>query len=44
MTPKIHILLHHIPKFTRVTQMPLGLFSEDVFEEQDKRFLKFYKR
>ncbi len=38
MTPKINILLHHIPQFIRMTQMPLGLFSEEVVEEQHKRF------
>ncbi len=44
MAPKVHIVLHHIPQFIRMTQMPLGLFSEEVAEEQSKRFLKFYKR
>ncbi len=43
MTPKVHIVLHHIPQFIGMTQMPLGLFSEEVVEEQHKR-LKFYKR
>ncbi len=43
MTTKFHFLLHHIPQFIRMTQMPLGLFSEEVGEEQHKRF-KFYKR
>ncbi len=38
MTPKVHILLHHIRQFIRLTQMPLGLFSEEVAEEQRKRF------
>ncbi len=38
MTLKIHILLHHIPQFLRMTQMPLGLFSQEVVEEQHKRF------
>ncbi len=37
----VHIALHHIPQFIRMTQMPLGLFSEEVVEEQHKRFLKF---
>ncbi len=44
MTPKVHILLHHIPQFIRMTQMPLGLFSEEVVEKQHKRFLKCYRR
>ncbi len=43
MTPKVHIVLHHIPQFIRMTQMPLGLFSEEVVEEQHKRVLKVYK-
>ncbi len=38
LTPKIHILLHHVPQFIRMTQMPLGLFSEEVVEEQHKRY------
>ncbi len=37
-TPKVHILLHHIPQFICMAQMPLGLFSEEVVEEQHKRF------
>ncbi len=37
MTPKVQIVLHHIPQFIRMTQMPLGLFSEEVVEEQHKR-------
>ncbi len=37
MTPKVHIVLHHIPQFICMTQMPLGLFSEEVVEEQHKR-------
>ncbi len=44
MTLKFHIVLHPIPQFIRMTQMPLGLFSDKVVEEQHKRFLKFYKR
>ncbi len=42
ITPNVHIVLHHIPQFIRMTQMPLGLFSEEVVEEQHKRFLKFF--
>ncbi len=30
MTPKVHIVLHHIPKFIRMTQMPLGLFANQI--------------
>ncbi len=44
MTPKVHIVLHHMLQFIRMTQMPLGLFSDEVVEEQHKRFLKCYKR
>ncbi len=40
MTPKVHIVLHHIPQFIRMTQMSLGLFSEEVVDEQHKRFFK----
>ncbi len=41
MTPKVHILLHHIPQFIRMAQIPIGLFSEEVVEEQHKRFKNF---
>ncbi len=27
MTTKVHILLHHVPHFIRLTGMPLGLFQ-----------------
>ncbi len=36
MTPKIHIFLQHIPQVIRMTQMRLGLFSEEVVQEQHK--------
>ncbi len=38
MTTKVHILLIHVPHFMRLTGMPLGLFSEQVVEEQQKRY------
>ncbi len=38
MTPEVHILLHHIPQFIRITQMSLGLFSVEIVEGQHKRF------
>ncbi len=38
LNPKVNILLHHIPQFIRMTQVPLGLFSEEVVEEQHKFF------
>ncbi len=44
MTPKVHIVLHHLPYFIRLTNMPLGLFSEQVVEEQHARFRRFYDR
>ncbi len=44
MTPKVHIVLHHLPHFIRLTNMPLGLFSEQVVEEQHSRFRRFYDR
>ncbi len=34
MTPKVHVVLHHLPHFIRLTNMPLRLFSEQVVEEQ----------
>ncbi len=38
MTTKVHILLHHVPHFIRLTGMPLGPFSEQVVEEQHRRY------
>ncbi len=37
MTPKVHMVLHHLPHFISLTNMPLGLFSEQVVEEQHAR-------
>ncbi len=44
MTPKIHIALHHLPHFIRLTNIPLGLISELVVEEQHARFRRFFDR
>ncbi len=44
MTTKVHILLHHVPHFIRLTGMPLGPFSEHVVEEQHRRYKNFFYR
>ncbi len=44
MTTKIHILLHHVPHFIRLTGMPLGPFSEQVVEEQHRRYKNCFNR
>ncbi len=44
MTPKVNIVLYHLPHFIRLTNLPLGLFSELVVEEQHARFIRFYDR
>lgn len=31
-TPKIHILLYHVPEFISMTGKPLGIFSEQASE------------
>ncbi len=36
MMAKVQILLHHVPHFIRLTGMPLGLFLEQVVEEQHR--------
>ncbi len=41
MTPKVHILLHHFPHFTCLTNMPHGLCSEQVVKEQHARVIRF---
>ncbi len=41
MAPKVHILLHHFPHFICLTNMPLGLSSEQVVEEQHARGSRF---
>ncbi len=41
MIPKVHIVLHRLPHFIRLTNIPLGLFSEQVVEEQHARFRRF---
>ncbi len=43
MTLKVHIVLHHLPHFIRLTNMPLALFSEQVVEVQHARFRHFYE-
>ncbi len=41
MIPKVHIVLHHLPHFIHLTNMPLGPSSEQVVEEQHARFIPF---
>ncbi len=44
MTTKVHILLHNAPHFIRLTGMPLGPFSEQVVEEQHRRYKAVFNR
>ncbi len=43
MSPKVHLLLHHIHQFIYMTQMISGLFSEEVVEELHLRFFLNFK-
>ncbi len=44
MMTKVQILLHHVPHFIRLTGMPLGPFSEQVVEDQHRRYENFFNR
>ncbi len=34
MTPKVHVLVHHVPEYVRRTPVPLGLTSEQALQIQ----------
>ncbi len=44
MTPKVHVLVHHVPQYVRLTTAPLGPTSEQALESQHRYFDIFYHR
>ncbi len=44
MTPKVHILIHHLQEYVRRTAAPLGPTSEQALESQHRVFDIFYHR
>ena len=42
ITPKIHIILRHVPDFICFTGKPLGIFSEQTAENSHSIFQKFW--
>ena len=43
-TPKVHIVTRHVAEFLRMTNEPLGCYSEEVVEQQRQLFSAFYER
>ncbi len=41
MTPKVYVLVHHVPEYVRRTGVPLGPTSEQALEIQHRFFLYF---
>ncbi len=39
MSPKVHIVFHHIPQLVRMTQMPLGLFQKKLLRSSTGVFI-----
>ncbi len=44
MTPKVHLLVHHVPEYVHRTAAPLGPTSEQALESQHRFFDIFYHR
>ncbi len=44
MTPKVHMLIHNVPEYVRLTAAPLGPTSEQALECQHQLFDIFYHR
>ncbi len=44
MTPKVHMLIHNVPKYVRHTADPRGPTSEQALESQHQFFDIFYHR
>ncbi len=44
MTPKVHVLVHHVPEYVRRTGIQLGPTSEQAPESQHTFFDIFYHR
>ena len=42
ITPKVHIMITHVPEFISRTGKPLGLFSEQVVENAHSSFDKVF--
>ncbi len=38
MTPKVQVLVHHVPEYVRHTSAPLGPTSEQALESQHRFF------
>ncbi len=41
MTPKVHVLVYHVPEYVRRSGVPLGSTSEQALEIQH-RFFKYF--
>ena len=44
MASKVHIVLHHLPQYLRLTLTSLGTTGEEVVEQQHHLFKVFYQR
>ncbi len=44
MIAKVNVLVHHVPKYARLTAVRLGPTSEQVLESQHALFNIFYHR
>ncbi len=44
MTPKVHVLIHHVPKYVSRTGVPLGPSSEQALGSQRTQFPVFRER
>ncbi len=44
MTPKEHVLVHHVPEYVRCAAVPLGPTSKQALEIQHRFFDIFYHR
>ncbi len=44
MTPKVHVLVHHVPEYVRRTRIQLGSTSEQAPKSQHPFFDIFYHR
>ncbi len=44
MTPKVHVLVHHVPEYVHRTGIQLGPTSEQALESQHRIFDIFHHR
>jgi len=42
ITPKVHIMIRHVPEYIKRTGMPIGYFSEQVVEAAHSDFDRFF--